>query len=161
MAKFKKATLEAGKTYHSPDGELVVTKDRLKHWATTFRRMSDAGIDIPMSWDHDEDPSKSVPVKRPHGQKRKRPTEDTVGYLDAFRLVDGGKRAELTLDIRGEKNIDNVDKNLSYISPVIFESWPDGDGTIHKDCITHVAVWKSCRRSAYCYQLHTRHKRIL
>jgi len=138
MAKFKVATLESGRTYHSPDGELVVTPERLKHWARSFRRMSESGHGIPISWDHAEDPDKSKPVKLPAGGSRKRPAIDTVGYLDAFKLIDGGKKAELTLDVRGKDNIDKVGDNLAYVSPVIFEKWPDGDGVIHTDCITHV-----------------------
>ena len=138
MKKFKKAILEAGRTYHSPDGKLVVTPERLKHWATSFRRMSESGIGIPISWDHAEDPDKSKPFKLPAGGSRKRPAKDTVGYLNAFKVIDGGKRAEITLDVRGQENIDKVDDNLAYVSPVIFEKWSDGDGTTHTDCITHV-----------------------
>lgn len=138
MKKFKKAILQAGRTYHSPDGELVVTPERLKHWATSFRRMSDSGIGIPVSWDHADEADESKPVKLPPGGSRKRPAEGTVGYLDSFKVIDGGKRAEITLDVRGQDNIDKVDNNLAYVSPVVFETWPDGDGVIHKDCITHV-----------------------
>ena len=47
MTTFKKTVLQVGKRYRSPDREVVVTKDRLKHWADTFKAMSAAGAVIP------------------------------------------------------------------------------------------------------------------
>lgn len=136
MAKFKKAILEAGRVYHSPDGKLEVTPERLAHWAAKHRQFKDAGIAVPVSWGHDDDPSKSLPVKFGKGEKRRLP-QNTVGYLDSFELTPDGQAAEITLDIRRKADAELVRENLAYVSPVVFSHWADGDGVEHEDCITH------------------------
>jgi len=137
MPKFKKAMLEADRTYHSPDGPLPVTRERIRHWAKKFSEFAQSNIKVPISWNHGEKLEDLVPVKFSSDRKTRLP-QGTVGYLDAFEVSADGRRAELTLDIRRNEDAEKVRHNLAYVSPVIFESWRDGDGTSHRDVITHV-----------------------
>ena len=42
------------------------------------------------------------------------------------------------IDIPRDEDASKVENNLVELSPVVFENWTDGDGTVHKDCITDV-----------------------
>ena len=135
MAKFKKTMLGA-RTYHSPDGTLDVTQARLKHWADTFAKFRAAHLAVPIGWGHADDPKDSQPVKV--GDKRRRLPQDTVGYLEQFSLTPDGDSAELTINVPREEDAEKVKNNLAELSPVVFETWKDGDGQEWTDCITHV-----------------------
>jgi len=134
MPKFKKKVLEVG-TYQSPDGEVKVTTERLNHWANSFDKMRGANIGIPVSWDHANDPAKSIPQQL--SGKRRRKTEGTVGYMDSFKVAEDGGSAEITLNIPNSADAEKVKDNLAYFSPVIYGSWKDGRGESYPDCITH------------------------
>ncbi len=137
MAKFQKNILEVG-TYQSPDGEVKVTTDRLRHWSKSFARMKESNIGVPVSWDHNDDPAKSTPIQFSSTRRRRRPAAGTVGYLESFDVSDDGQSATIALDIPRTEDADKVKHNLAMVSPVLFESWKDGRGENHKDCITHV-----------------------
>jgi hypothetical protein len=141
MAKFKKAILQANRTYESPDGSVYVTTDRIKHWVEQFRRMKEKGLSIPSSWDHSDDPTEGVPM--PKLKKGKRAPEDTVGYLADLQVAPDGESAELTLDIRRQSDIEAADQNLAFVSPVIRKSWKDGDGEEWLDVFGHVDLVQS------------------
>lgn len=137
MARLKKALLRVGK-YQSPDGTIDVTPERLKHWQSTFRRMSKENIGIPMGWDHSDDPAQTVPVAFSSTKDKKRSAANAVGWLDDFKLTPDGKAAELTFDIADEKAADKAEKNVVEVSPIIYPNWTDGKGRAWSDCITHV-----------------------
>lgn len=137
MPKFTKNILQVG-TYHSPDGEVTVTPDRLKHWAESFKRMKAANIGIPVGWDHDDDPANSIPVQFSTKRGKRRPANGTAGYLDDFTVSKDGQSATIALDIPRAEDAEKVRHNLAYVSPVIYEQWVDGKKTSHEDCITHV-----------------------
>ncbi len=141
MPKFKKGMLSSGRTYHSPDGALPVTPQRLKHWANTFAKFRAAGLDCPIHWDHPDDVEKSQPVKRGSSGKR-RSAKDVVGYLDDFRVAADGKSAELIVDVRRAEDAEKVRANVARLSPVIFDNWTDGDGKVWQDCIGSVDLVK-------------------
>jgi len=141
MPKFKKGILKAGRTYHSPTGELAVDENRLRHWESTFKGFSEAGIRVPVAWDHSKDPEKSKPYELSPSQRKRRrvaPPQDNVGFLDSFKVADDGQSAEITLDIPRAVDASKVEANLADVSPVIFDNWKDGSGTVHEDVITHV-----------------------
>jgi len=140
--KFKKAMLGLG-PHHAGDKLLDVTPSRLRHWKSLFDTFKAKGIKVPMAWGHAPDASDSQPLemgKTPSGRPRRRVPlpEDCVGYLDAFDIHPDGDKAELTFDIRRDKDIEKVEHNLADVSPVIFQNWSDGDGQRYEDVITHV-----------------------
>ena len=128
--KFTKGMLEVGRTYQSPDGPLPVTVERLRHWRDTFHRFKSLGLKVPVFFGHQDDPKKAVPVKRL--------PKNCAGQLHDMELSADGKKAEFVVDIPRAEDASKVEHNLVELSPVIFENWTDGDGTIHKDCITDV-----------------------
>ena len=133
--KFTKRILEVGR-YESPDGEVVVTPERLQHWSDTFRSMRKKKLGIPIGWDHHDDPNLSKPIQL--GPGKRKAAKDVVGYVQDFQVGDDGQTAELTIDVPRDEDADKVKHNLAYVSPVIFDQWKDGRGEVHKDCITRV-----------------------
>lgn len=130
---FKKTILRAGQTYHSPDGEVKVTPERLKHWAEGFERLRAAKYDVPVSWDHATDINGLAPVKM-----LKNSAANSVGKLAEFKVAKDGQSAEIMLDLTDPKARGRARRNEVYVSPVIFESWKDGAKNEYKDVITHV-----------------------
>ena len=138
MARFKKALLKCG-TYHSPDGKIEVTPERLKHFADTFAKMSAADLGIPVGYDHSDDPAKTVPLslaalKGPAPRSAK----DSVGWLDQINLSPDGQSLEFTLEIPDEAAAKKAETNVVEVSPIIYPAWKDGQGREWRDCITHV-----------------------
>jgi hypothetical protein len=138
MAKFKKAILKANREYQSPDGPVFVDRERLAHWVSQFGRMRDAGLSVPCSWGHDDDPEKGVPTRLASADKRRRLPQDTVGYLRSVELTEDGDAAEIEIDVRRKADVEACDLNLAYVSPVIRKSWKDGDGEVWDDCWGHM-----------------------
>ncbi len=128
--KFKKGMLEVGRTYKSPDGPLPVTVERLRHWRDTFRKFKALDLKVPVFFGHQDDPKKAVPVKRL--------PKNCAGKLIDLELSADGRKAEFVIDIPRAEDASKVENNLVELSPVVFEKWTDGDGTVHKDCITDV-----------------------
>ncbi len=135
MSRFTKTVLKTG-TYHSPDGIVEVTPERLQHWQQQFVAMRKAKQVVPVGWDHAEreDALKPVSLSR---YKKKRSARDTIGRLVDFAVRKDGS-AEITLDIRDPKARQQAERNNVYVSPVIFDSWRDGHGNEYRDVITHV-----------------------
>lgn len=138
MAKFKKAILQAGRTYHSPDGEVKVTPERLKHWQGQFAKLSAAGYIVPIDWDHAADVKGASPVKLNKGKQRS--SKNTVGKLAAFNVAADGNSAEVLLDITDPQAKGRAERNEVYVSPVIFDRWQDGAKNQYADLITHVDI---------------------
>lgn len=136
MAKFRKAILKTG-TYHSPDGKVEVTPERLQHWAGEFSRMKAAGQVVPIDWDHASDPAQLQPLSLEDFQ-RKHSAACAVGHLEEFHLAEDGQSAEVLLDVRQPKAAESAELNTCYVSPVLFPSWKDGAGNEYRDVITHV-----------------------
>lgn len=139
MATFRKTVLQVGKKYKSPDGEVVVTKDRLKHWSDTFQAMSAAGAVIPISFDHATDNSKLLPLSVEDYAKQ-HSAKNTVGKLSAVKVSEAGDSAELTLEITDPTAEGRAERNEVFVSPVIFDKvpWKHGSGAEFTDCFTHV-----------------------
>jgi hypothetical protein len=134
--RLTKAILQTG-THHSPDTTLEITPKRLKHWESVFRKMQDAGLGVPIGWDHSDDPSKTVPVKFSTEKGKKRSAKDSVGWLEEFKIAEDGNSAELLLDIRDKAAADKAANNVVELSPIIYKQWKDGANTVWEDCITH------------------------
>jgi hypothetical protein len=137
MAKFIKSVLHAGQTYHSPDGKVTPTPQRLKHWADGFSKLTQAKYVVPADWDHGDTIDKLSPVKLSE-QKKRRSAKNTVGHLSEFRLAPDGQSAEIVVEVTDPVAEGRADRNEVYISPVILDRWKDGHGTEYSDVITHV-----------------------
>ena len=129
--KLTKRILLEDRTYHSPDGEVAVTPERRKHWAKSFETLKSNGINIPVYWGHSDDPATRLPIATKNSRKRL-PSEG-VGWLTDFKaLPDGG--VEIELDVR-DKDAEKVDANVAEISPVIFDSFKDGEDQSYEDIV--------------------------
>jgi hypothetical protein len=134
--KFRKAILKTG-TYHSPDGTVEVTPERLRNWELQFGRMSRSNQVVPIDWDHADTPEALQPLSMDAYHKR-RSAQTTIGHLADFRVSDSGDSAEITLDLRTPKAVEAAELNTVYVSPVLFPEWKDGAGNTYRDVITHV-----------------------
>jgi hypothetical protein len=132
---FEKNILKVGK-YQSPDGELNITPERIKHFASEFSRMKKAGLAVPMAWSHPDALADSLPVVAP--KDRRRPPQDTAGYLTGFTPAKDGQSVDICVDVPRKTDAEKVKANLAFVSPVILDTFKDGQGEDYIDCITHV-----------------------
>lgn len=136
MAKFRKVALKPD-TYHSPDGTVEITRERLQHWQQNFRRMSQAGYTIPISWDHADTEDGILPLSV-DDFRRARSAKNTIGRLSAISLNAGADGAVLEFDVSDPLAEGRANRNEIFVSPVIKEYWRDGAGNEYRDVITHV-----------------------
>jgi hypothetical protein len=129
--KFRKRVLTEDRDYHSPDGPLSVNREVKAHWAASVNRLVKDGFDIPMFWDHPEDPEKSQPVQRV-GNRRRR-AKGQAGWLTSARMEKDGSLG-LEFDIP-ESSAKQVSENLTKVSPVIWDELTDGKGQTHRNII--------------------------
>ncbi len=137
MGTFRKAVLNVD-TYHSPDGVVVVTAPRLKHWAGEVARIQANGYAIPMHWDHAGNESLDLlePIKLSALREGKeRSAQHTVGTLVAFEVAKDGQSAELTIETLTPSATEKAASNAVYVSPVLFDHWKDGAGNEYTDTI--------------------------
>jgi len=137
MPLYKKSILRVG-TYHSPDGTVQVTPERLQHWARMHRKLRRNRQVVPIDWDHADDPTTAIPMSASAFRQKKRSAKNTVGHLRDFRVAKDGKSAQIVLDIHRKNAAEAADANSVFVSPVIFERWNDGAGNKYEDVITHV-----------------------
>lgn len=136
MAKrYKKSILKVG-LHRSPDGIVEVTPRRLRHWAKTHKRLSDAGLKIPVHWDHSTEEEKTIPMSAKDWTPDKmRSARDTVGHMKDFKLSSDGKQAEITIDLHRKSAIESADNNTVFVSPIIRPEFRDGAGNVYSDVI--------------------------
>ncbi|MEL7264321.1 MAG: hypothetical protein AAFP69_05855 [Planctomycetota bacterium] len=127
-------------THRSPDGEVVVTADRLQRWARTFAAMTANGQVIPMHWDHSTSQDELVPVPMSVYQTKDRSAKTAIGRMIDFQpgSDERGAFAEIKYEVRDEDAVKKFDQNTVQVSPVIFERWSDGGGNQYTDPITHL-----------------------
>lgn len=131
--KFTKRILAVGK-YTSPDGKVDVTPARLKHWAKSFKRLSAAKQVVPVRLDHGSrvDPMTQDEYLKSVGAGK------TVGRVADFRLIDGGNKAEIVMELKNKKAVELANEGVVGVSPVIVEEFTDGSANQHKDVITFI-----------------------
>jgi hypothetical protein len=135
---FRKAALKVG-TYHSPDGIVTVTPERLQHWASQFNAMTEAKQVIPMHWDHGSDLDSLQPIAMDvFERKATRSAANSVGKLAKFEVASDGQSAEIEFVTLTPSATEKVQANAVYVSPVIFPEWKDGSGRTYTDVITHM-----------------------
>lgn len=134
---FRKQMLHVGK-YKSPDGEVDVTPDRLRHWSREFGRMTSNRQAIPMHWDHSSDLAELTPVTMDLFERRERSAKNAVGRMTGFDVAEDGKSASISFEVTDPAAVGKFDSNTIQVSPVFFSSWADGGGNVYADCITHL-----------------------
>ncbi len=133
---FSKSILKVG-TYHSPDGEVVVTPQRLKHWESQVNRLQAVGYAIPSHFDHSSEIDLLEPIAMDVlARKQNRSAAATVGRLQSFRVTPDGQAAEIVLSTLTPKAKEVIESNAVFVSPVIFPEWTDGAGNTYSDVIT-------------------------
>lgn len=133
---FSKAILKIGK-YHSPDGTVEVTPERLRHWEQETKRLQQVGYAIPSHFDHANEIELLEPIAMDVLQRgRNRSAQATVGRLKDFKVAPDGQSAEIILETLTTGARDAVAANAVYVSPVIFPEWKDGAGNVYRDVIT-------------------------
>lgn len=140
MATFRKAVLRVG-PYHSPDGTVNVTADRLRHWNRSVKKIQQRGYAIPMHWDHatTDDMDLLEPIKLTTLQENKdRSAKNTVGLLKDFQLAPDGQSATLIVEARTKGAKEKMESNTVFVSPVLFDRWKDGSGEVYDDMIGSV-----------------------
>lgn len=131
MAKFKKKVLEPG-TYQSPDGEIVITPERINHWVNSFHKMKEAGLKIPTPWGHQ---SKANPD---YEEREFNESKYNAGFLENFEKDDKGALIAI-VDVPREEDADRVGTVVQEVSPQVETAWKDGKGRVWEDVITHLA----------------------
>lgn len=133
---FSKSILKVG-TYHSPQGVVVVTPERLKHWETVTKQLQAVGYAIPSHFDHADDDELLQPLKMDVLEEGvERSAKATVGKLVDYKLAPDGQSAEIKLQTLTKTAQEAVESNAIFVSPVIYPEWKDGAGNKYHDVIT-------------------------
>jgi hypothetical protein len=134
--RFTKSMLRVG-TYHSPDGEVVVTPERLRHWEKQVKKIQSVGYAIPTHFDHSNDMDLLTPIhERELTKRHSRSAMNTVGKLQDFKVAADGRSAEIVIHTMTPEATSLAEKNAVYISPVIHPNWKDGAGNSYADALT-------------------------
>ncbi len=134
--EFAKTMLAVG-VYHSPDGVVEVTPERLKHWEKQVQAVQSVGYAIPSHFDHADDEELLTPIKLSELQERKtRSARNTVGKLKSFKVAPDGRSAEIVLHTLDPDATKSVSTNSVYVSPVVHPRWKDGAGNEYVDVLT-------------------------
>jgi len=134
--EFAKTMLAVG-VYHSPDGVVEVTPERLKHWERQVNAIQSVGYAIPSHFDHSNDEELLEPIKLSELQERKsRSARNTVGKLKSFKVNPDGRSAEIVLHTLEPDATKLVSTNSIYVSPVVHPRWKDGAGNFYEDALT-------------------------
>lgn len=134
--EFAKTMLKVG-TYHSPDGVVDVTPERLRHWERQVKAIQSVGYAIPSHFDHSNDEELLTPISESELRaKISRSAKHTVGKLKSFRVTPDGQAAEIVLHTLEPDATKSVASNSVYVSPVIHPAWKDGAGTKYNDALT-------------------------
>jgi hypothetical protein len=134
--EFAKTMLRVG-TYHSPDGVVEVTPERLRHWERQVKAIQSVGYAIPSHFDHSDDVELLTPIAETELRaKRSRSAQFTVGKLKSFNVTPDGQAAEIVLHTLDPKATQSVAANAVYVSPVVHPAWKDGAGNRYPDALT-------------------------
>jgi len=134
--EFAKTMLKVG-TYHSPDGVVTVTPERLKHWERQVKAIQSVGYAIPSHFDHSNDEELLTPISESELRaKQSRSAKSTVGKLKSFQVSPDGQSAEIVLHTLEPNATRSVASNSIYVSPVVHPEWKDGAGNRYRDALT-------------------------
>jgi hypothetical protein len=134
---FRKTVLRVG-DYHSPDGIVRVTPERLRHWSSEHARMTAANQVVPMHWDHSNNLEELSPVSLDLYDRKERSAANSVGRMTSITVNPDGQSADIHFEVADDAAIQKVETNTVYVSPVIFPAWKDGAGNQYTDVFTHL-----------------------
>lgn len=149
MARVRKTILKPG-VYQSPDGEVVATPARLRKFAATCAKMSQAGNKIPVPWGHH---SNAVPGQDTDPDfKAFASSRYNAGYTEGMSYdpkeglvweanlpgveCEGGQLVTMAELPDGRK----VKTVIDEVSVAIAPRFKDGQGNVYEDAITHIAL---------------------
>lgn len=136
MAQFRKSMLTVGETLQSPDGPVVVTRERIQHWADAHKKLTAAKYDVPSRWEHAADTRDLLPLSTDDYQ-RQLDGRHVVGRMTGVDVSQDGNSAVVTLEVSDPRAAEQCDSNRIKASPVIAAWWRDGRGNEYSDLITH------------------------
>lgn len=143
MAVVRKTLLPLGK-HVSPDGEVDVTPDRVKHWVETFQKQKQNKIKIPMPWGHQRlatPDNKEFIRSRFNAGTLKDLMVGPDGSLDGILEAPGLQEENGQLvSIAKMDDGTPVKTSIADVSVGIFPDWKDGKGNEWNDMIGHVAL---------------------
>lgn len=149
MATSRKLLVRKG-IYQPPQGELVVTPARLRHWKDSFQRMRAAGLRIPIAWGHQPE---AVPGDTDdRARKQYYLSRYNAGYLDS--LDTDGNDLNGVLSVPGCEVDPDTGNLLSWVKlpdgrevktavgevSIAIKDFTDGQGREWPDSIIHVAL---------------------
>lgn len=151
MAKFTCLATPLGR-HHSPDGEIHVTRDRVKRWCKQFEEMQRAGVILPLLWGHQSSDNGGVPYQSEdeyqHWTARSTAGRITRMFPDPKTggLMIEAEAAGAELDEGGNLNYWTKLPNGTLVKGSIREvsaaihRWRDGTGRMWEDIPIHVAL---------------------
>lgn len=134
MPYIPKKVLEPG-NYKSPDGDIAIPPERIRHWVNQFNAMRRNGITIPVPWGH---LSKAVPAEIGSDEHEWQRTKFNAGFVDKLKATKDGLYA--VLDVPLHEDAKRVGTVVREVSPWIVPRFVDGKGRVYEDVIGHVAL---------------------
>lgn len=145
MAKFRKVVLPAPGVYHTPDGPVAISADRIRGWAEKFRALQSNRIKIPVSWGHQ---SRANPVAPGDvdGEEFLRSRYNAT-YLDALEVTPAGGLVAVAeappgweVEARTGSLVNPTDGTRIAEVSLAARDWVDGEGRLWKDAPRHLAL---------------------
>lgn len=114
--------------------KLVVTPELAKYWCDQGNAMLNAGLTVPVPYEHDFDAHPMTPAEK---------LKNNSGWVKEYRLGDGkggtGDRLFGVVDITDEEVGKKLPHTIRWTSPWI-NSFTDGNGREWKNVISHLAL---------------------
>lgn len=131
MPVYRKVLLEPA-TYHTKQGPLRVTAEKIRDWYTKGKRMLAKGLRIPLPLNHQ-------PTAKPSSEEElANRVKHNTGWTADYQLA--GDTLYGILDVRDEATAKQLDNGTIENVSVEIEPFTDGDGESFGDAITHVAL---------------------
>lgn len=154
MARFAKTILTAA-VHQSPEGPVVATPARIRHWAKQQAAMRAAGLKTPVCWGHHLSSVPYYPDDQRFDQQQFLGARFNAGYFETLTPRDGATAleaefnvpgAELDADgnlvswVRDPKDGREYKAAIAEVSAAITPLFIDGKGRAWRDIISHIAL---------------------
>lgn len=152
MARFIKTVLKAD-TYHSPEGPVVVTPERIRRWVKTHAAMREAGLNTPVCWGHHLSEVPKYPEEQRFDATQLLGARYNAGYFPELRAANNDTELQAVIDVPGAESdakgnliawekIDGRELKcaISEVSAAVKDRLTDGRGRVWGDHIAHIAI---------------------